>query len=170
MSMLPRAAEIAATFEGRPPPGGEIPPLAAARRLARAHLDQWRAEDESRAPGADDAVLAGVKRKIDAMNAARSALIDEIDAWVAAHVAQRPAAPLHTETLGGLVDRLCIASVRARQLAARAAESGERERARHAERQLRELCEAYDALAVEVEAGRRRLPDWRLLKSYGRAG
>ena len=137
--------------------------LAIACELCRAHASQWEAEDESRDAAADSTRLAAVKRRIDAMNVARSDLIDEVDAWAARHLRQTEGAPLHTETLGSVIDRLCIAWVRVQKLHQRGSDL----RRALAARQLRELGVAYDTLVAEVVAQRRRIPDWRLLKSYG---
>jgi hypothetical protein len=47
------------------------------------------------------------------MNIVRSRLVDEIDSWAADHIQRDPTAVLHTETLGSVIDRICIASVSA---------------------------------------------------------
>lgn len=157
------AHDSAATPDG-------CPFLGIARALGGHHLRQWEAEDLSRTSRGDVMALAGLKRAIDDMNSRRSVLIDEIDDWVAEHVRQAEDAPLHTETLGSIVDRLAIAWVRCRKL--RAKESAFEDfarihRSRLAERQLAELGEAYDVLLGDVGSRRRRIPEWRILKSYG---
>ncbi len=159
----PGAAELMVAFSRAesPEPGTSVP-LAIASELCRAHGRQWEAEDEARAVAADEARLAAVKRRIDRMNASRSDLIDAIDSWMCRHVEQAMGAPLHTETIGSVIDRLSIAWVRARKL-----DGGLDGRRELAARQLRELGVAYDTLIAEVGAERRRVPDWRLLKSYG---
>lgn len=160
----PSAAELVSAFARTDADEAVAsPPLAIARELCRAHGLQWEAEDESRATTADSERLAAVKRRIDRMNAERSELIEELDTWAARHLRQTDGAPLHTETFGSVIDRLCIAWVRAQKLDRR--ESGVR--GELAVRQLRELSIAYDTLVAEVVAERRRIPDWRLLKSYG---
>jgi len=136
-------------------------PVAIARKLCRAHGHQWDAEDESRLAAGDSERLAAVKRQIDAMNVRRSRLIEELDGYVARSVRQIEDAPLHTETLGSVIDRLSIAWVRTQKL------GSTDPRGELASRQLGELAFAYDTLLMEVATGRRRVPDWRLLKSYG---
>lgn len=143
--------------------------LWAARRLARCHRRQWAAEDGCRAPGAPDEEVARLKRRIDTLNAARVALVEQIDIWVEGEIGHAGAGMLHTETLGSVVDRLAVAWVRVGNLAA----AGDQPfLARRAWRQFTELAGAYDGLVTEVAAGRRRLPAWRPLKSYrtGAAG
>ncbi len=56
------------------------------RRLARprrpqhrANFELWHIEDEARAPGASDADLAGVKRRVDSTNQRRNDLAEELD-------------------------------------------------------------------------------------------
>jgi len=139
--------------------------LAAARCLAWCHQRQWVAEDECRAPDAPAEEVARLKRRIDELNAQRVALVEQIDIWAEHEAWHGDTGPLHTETLGSVVDRLAVAWVRVNNLVA-----GNRPLlARRALRQLTELAGAYDGLVSEVAAGQRRLPSWRPLKSY-RAG
>lgn len=133
------------------------PVLTVGARLAEQHRRQWAAEDLSRSPGASDAAVAGTKRRIDQLNLLRAHCVDEIDAWCDTHLPESTVdAPLHTETVGSVVDRLAIAAVRASQL--RTARAGA---------QLEELAHAYSTLISDITAGRRRVPSWRTLKAYG---
>ena len=124
-----------------------------ADRLRRQHVEQWQAEDLSRTAAGDDHVLADVKRHIDQLNVARARFIDELDTELALRLPQEPAAPLHTETLGSVIDRICIAWVRTDKIARTG--RGER-RAQLAGHQMQELAHAYDVLVTEVTDGRRR--------------
>ena len=161
---LPSAASVIEAFDGRPDAVVPTPLLTLGVALARHHVRQWRAEDVSRTPHASDASVAAAKRLIDDLNARRVALVERVDAWVEQVVDPVPGAPLHTETVGSVVDRLAIAWVRAR-VAGRGTD--DRQKAREALRQLGELANAYDDLVRDVATGRRRLPAWRSLKSYG---
>ncbi|KOG91759.1 DUF4254 domain-containing protein [Streptomyces varsoviensis] len=178
----PRAASILGGFGAADAEQDDHPVLAIARELCGQHRRQWEAEDLSRAPAADAQTLAAVKRTIDALNSRRGSLIDALDEWAGRSLRQNPRAPLHTETLGSVVDRLCIAWVRAEMLrpktppapppgpaaqGAPPADGGPAARGESAARQLAELAFAYDTLTEEIAAGLRRVPDWRLLKSYG---
>lgn len=166
MSMIiPSSAELLANFETGQFSSGPI--INIAQRLLRQHTAQWKAEDRSRAWADDDSMLAATKREIDRMNMARTQLVDSIDSWIAEHVRQDSAAVLHTETLGSVIDRICIASVRSAQLHRI---STAKARARLADQQLRELASAYDQLVKEMLAGTRRVPAWKTLKSYGEGG
>jgi hypothetical protein len=150
--------------------GAEHPFVMASQQLCDHHRRQWEAEDRARQASADAEALAAIKRTIDTMNMRRSGLIDDIDTWVADRLPQNRSAPLHTETLGGIIDRLCIAWVRAQKLRLKNGGSHNEEasqKASLATRQLAELSQAYDTLLHEIAGGLRQVPDWRLLKSYG---
>jgi hypothetical protein len=160
---IPQSAELLACFDRGNAGDGMMTGIAC--RLRWHHDEQWQAEDLSRDAVDDDEALAKIKRHIDAMNLKRSGLVDELDVWLAESLPQNVSAPLHTETLGSVVDRLSIAWVRADWLGRR---EGGGSRSRHAARQLEELAHAYDVLVSEIRGGSRRVPDWRALKSYGK--
>jgi len=143
---------------------GAHPVLDACARLAAGHRLQWDAEDRCRLAGTSTDQVGVAKKRIDQLNATRVANINAIDDWIVQHATPPVAAevPLHTETVGSIVDRLVIADLRARQAAG--ADTGP-----HARRQRDELAGAYDTLLAEVSASRRRLPDWRILKQYAAA-
>jgi hypothetical protein len=162
-SSIPRSPLVVSAFSGGQRSDHTDGLLVAAHSLARCHQRQWAAEDECRAPGVPAEEVARLKRRIDKLNAQRVALVERIDVWTERKTGHGDAGPLHTETLGSVVDRLAVAWVRANILAA----NGDRPFfARQAWRQFTELAEAYDGLVTEVAAGQRRLPAWRPLKSY----
>jgi hypothetical protein len=162
--ILPRSASIIEAFRdttSRDHPGQHV--LDTANDLAAHHQRQWHAEDASRTPDASAEDIAASKQLIDELNARRVALVEQIDQWVAGQIHSRADASLHTETLGSVIDRLAIGWVRAKSLMNT---NDARDRARLALRQLAELADAYDDLIRDVAAGHRRLPAWRLLKTY----
>lgn len=171
MRQLPRSGELLHGFTSDPPlrmsDDGVVPVLA--QRLARSHAVQWEVENAGRSHLGIDAVVATAKRLVDELNTLRSGLIEQIDAHYHFVASTKPPddLPLHTETLGSVIDRLAIAWVRSRRLGDQAADSDSRVRARLALQQLAELADAYDDLVRDVEQGRRRLPSWLPLKSYG---
>src|ERR1035437_9562209 len=71
--------------ESKPEPGPEPQTgsdsdwLGLVRRQHRANFELWHIEDEARAPGATDAELAGVKRRVDRTNQRRNDLAEELD-------------------------------------------------------------------------------------------
>jgi hypothetical protein len=161
-NLLPAAALVVGSFQSRPADSASVwcTPLRAAKRLAAHHTDQWSAEMISRDPTADDRMVAAAKRSIDLLNRARVDLVAEIDTWIERIICDPATAPLHTETIGSVIDRLAIAWVRCQRLS-----QGDRQAL--ALRQFEELAHAYDDLVLEVHEGRRRVPRWRALKSYG---
>lgn len=152
--------------------------LAAVRRQHRANFELWHIEDEARSPGATDAELAGVKRRVDQTNQRRNDLAEELDrallAWLEPKSLPNPAAALHSETPGLMIDRLSILSLKiyhTREEAERAdAPPG------HAQRNLdrlailaeqrADLAACLDALWRETLAGTRRFRLYRQLKMY----
>jgi len=144
----------------------------------RANFDLWHIEDEARAPGATDARLADVKRRIDRTNQLRNDLAEQLDRalldWLAPQGLPLPSAPLHSESPGLMIDRLSILALKifhTREEADRTnAPSGhaERNRTRLAilQEQCTDLAACLDVLWQEVLAGSRRFKLYRQLKMY----
>ncbi|MEV1321284.1 DUF4254 domain-containing protein [Micromonospora arborensis] len=141
-------------------------PLHAASRLASQHREQWTAETVSRDPSADDHAVAAAKRLIDSLNATRVDLIGDIDSWVEQVVRAPDGGPLHTETIGSVIDRLAIAWVRWRRFSETGRPDSREVDPSLALQQFTELAEAFDVLVLDIHEGRRRVPRWRNLKSY----
>jgi hypothetical protein len=147
-------------------------------RQHRANFNLWHIEDEARTPGATDADLAGVKRRIDSTNQLRNDLAEDLDRFLLAQLASRhlpdPGAPLHSESPGLIVDRLSILALKiyhTREEAERhdaPAGHEERNRTRLAilEEQRSDLAHCLDALWRDTLAGARRFKLYRQLKMY----
>src|SRR5271155_5077152 len=92
------------------PPADSWTSLVARQHLANFEL--WHTEDEARAPGATDADLARVKRRIDGTNQRRNDLAEGIDQLLLDTLQQdslpKENAPLHSESPGLMIDRLSI--------------------------------------------------------------
>jgi hypothetical protein len=152
--------------------------LAAVARQHRANFDLWHIEDEARAPGATDAELAAVKRRIDLTNQRRNDLAEELDsallAWLGIRGLPNPGAELHSESPGLIVDRLSILALKIyhmREEAERAdAPAGHAERNRERldllEQQRADLAGCLDALWRQTLTGTRRFKLYRQLKMY----
>lgn len=166
---LPAASQVIDSFRGSSAcwTSAWRVPLRASGRLATHHGDQWSAEMISRDPAADDRAVAAAKRSIDLLNRVRVDLVTEIDTWIDRSVGDPEAAPLHTETIGSVIDRLAIAWVRCQRLTDQERQGRADGHADLALRQFQELARAYDDLVLDVHEGRRRVPRWRALKSYG---
>ncbi len=147
-------------------------------RQHRANFELWHIEDKARAPGATDAELAGVKRLVDRTNQQRNDLAEELDrallAWLEPRGLPNPAAALHSESPGLMIDRLSILSLKiyhTREEAERVGSpSGHAERnlARLAilEEQRADLACCLDTLWRETLAGTRRFKLYRQMKMY----
>ena len=147
-------------------------------RHHRANYDLWHIEDEARTPGATDADLAKVKRRIDATNQLRNDLAEQLDCalldWLASRGLPRPDAPLHSESPGLMIDRLSILALKiyhTREEAERptAPEGhGERNRSRLTilEEQRGDLAHCLDALWLDTLHGARRFKLYRQMKMY----
>jgi hypothetical protein len=152
--------------------------LARVARQHRANFDLWHIEDEARVPGATDAELAQVKRRVDATNQLRNDLAEELDRtlldWLAPQKLPSPAAPLHSESPGLMIDRLSILSLKIFHTREEAERNGapaghaERNRQRLAilEEQRADLAACLDVLWKETVAGTRSFKLYRQLKMY----
>src|SRR5579859_4102482 len=82
----------------------------------RANFDLWHIEDEARTPGATDAGLADVKRRIDSTNQLRNDLAENLDRvlleWLDARQLPNPDAALQSESPGLIIDRLSILALK----------------------------------------------------------
>ncbi len=152
--------------------------LQAVERQHRANFDLWHIEDEARAPGATEAEVARVKRRVDETNQRRNDLTEELDrilvAWLEEHGLPSASAPLNSESPGLIIDRLSILALKiyhTREEAAREdapAGHAERNQERLAilEEQRTDLAGCLDALWYETLAGTRRFKMYRQLKMY----
>ena len=152
--------------------------LAAVERQHRANFDLWHIEDEARTPGATDAELADVKRRVDRTNQLRNDLAEELDrmllAWLEAKGLPNPEAELHSESPGLMIDRLSILALKMYHSREEAERQGAP--AGHAERNRQRLSilqEQRDDLALCLEAlwrqtvgGSRRFKLYRQMKMY----
>jgi hypothetical protein len=149
--------------------GGAL--MALLRKLHRGNLAQWELEDTSRSSSASDAAIARAKRGIDALNAERHRLIEEVDAAIDKAMLQTPSAPPSTESPGMVLDRLSVLVIRIQQteLASRAtALTAARYGARVPDlyEELGVLQEALAVLLQEVRDGIRRFIPYRSSKLY----
>jgi hypothetical protein len=139
----------------------------------------WHEEDLARAQGADDAAIGRVKRRIDPLNQSRNDAIEKLDEWILTTLrvqglSPEGSAPLHSETVGAIVDRLSILTLRIFHMR----EESLREDASEAHRagchgklailleQRADLAQALRALLDDLAAGRKRFKVYRQLKMY----
>ena len=125
----------------------------------------WHAEDFVREPGASDTQIASAKRLIDQLNQQRNDWIEKLDESIAEQltgVQAGPDAPLNTETLGSVIDRLAILTLRIYHLSERQAA----EKLAIAWGQLKQLTTSGQQLADDLFAGRKQHKLNRALKIY----
>ena len=143
------------------------------RRLHEVNGELWAAEDQVR--GAADAEAVTLKRSIDQLNRERNGLIDRIDeafTHLSTRHFVRPSTPIHTETLGSVIDRYSVVTLRERraeELTETAGHEVAADRLPQIRDQRAELARSIADLATDLSAGARRLPDGRKFKLYGNA-
>ena len=172
--------QLTREWHGMPdaPHGASDPWAALVTRQHRANFDLWHIEDEARTPGASDARLADVKRRIDRTNQLRNDLAEQLDHtlldWLGPQNLPNQSAPLHSESPGLIIDRLSILALKiyhTREEAERSDASPDhaaRNRARLAilEEQRADLAHCLDILWRETLAATRRFKLYRQLKMY----
>jgi hypothetical protein len=147
-------------------------------RQHRANFDLWHIEDEARAPGATEAELAQVKRRVDSTNQRRNDLAEALDRtlleWLEARGLPNCEAPLNSESPGLIIDRLSILALKIYHTGEEAdrldapAGHGQRNRDRLdiLSEQRADLARCLDALWRETLAGTRRFKLYRQMKMY----
>ncbi|MBF6133223.1 DUF4254 domain-containing protein [Nocardia otitidiscaviarum] len=89
--------------------------LDAAHELVRCHECRRHAQQAAHAAGATPRRVAECSQLVENIDARRGELVERIDTWVAANIAHRSGASLHTETLGAVIDRMAAKWVAAQQ-------------------------------------------------------
>lgn len=156
--------------------GGEWLDLVA--RQHRANFDLWHIEDEARRPGAGDAEVAEVKRRIDRTNQLRNDLTEELDrkllAWLETQGLPKAAATLNSESPGLIIDRLSILTLKIyhtrEETERKTAPEGHAERnlarLQVLEEQRADLADCLDALWRDTVRGARCFKLYRQMKMY----
>ncbi len=139
----------------------------------------WHEEDVARSPDVGDGRIAQAKRHIDRFNQSRNDAIERVDdaitAWLGAQQI-RPAAEarLNTETLGSVIDRLSILSLRLYHMEEQTRRTDAspqhlasvRGKLAICREQLRDLSQALRELWSDIQSGHKRHKTYRQLKMY----
>ena len=123
---------------------------------------QWHLEDEIRRPDLSGPEVLALKRRIDALNQARTDAVEALDRSLQAHFQPEPppaSAEYRTESLGWALDRLCILQLKQYHMQEQVARGGEaaqvaQPRMEVLKRQSAVLEAAIDALSAELASGR----------------
>jgi hypothetical protein len=155
------------------PAGDDLGALVLAQHYCNFTL--WALEDEARRRDVGDSVIAGVKRSIDGWNQKRNDMMERIDeALLAALPAPDPAvAEQHSETVGQMIDRLSILSLKIWHMTAYASDGSAPALAVECagklvilKEQRRDLARCLDRLLAECTAGKRFFKLYRQFKAY----
>lgn len=170
---------LVAQWHGDTPASPESnPALALVALQHQANFELWHIEDEARRPGASDAELAEIKRRIDRTNQRRNDAVEELDRYLLSELAGRglpnPEAPLHSESPGLMIDRLSILALKiyhtreetCREDAPAGHVERNCERLVILEEQRADLTACFEHIWAEILAGKRRFKLYRQLKMY----
>jgi hypothetical protein len=147
-------------------------------RQHRANFDLWHIEDEARAPGASDAEIAAVKRRIDQTNQLRNDLAEELDRklleWLAPRGLPKCESGLNSESPGLIIDRLSILALKIYHTREEAERKDAPEghaarnlaRLRVLEEQRTDLADCLNSLWRDTMSGARCFKLYRQMKMY----
>lgn len=136
----------------------------------------WEEEDLARRKGVDDSLIAENKRNIDAFNQKRNDAIEKIDELIIADLNIIPTANAyqHTETIGAIIDRLSILSLKIKAMGIEATrfEAGVDHVQRCGQRftilneQRRDLAASFDSLIENIIGHKVYYKIYRQFKMY----
>ena len=182
-SILALHDRLTALWHGEKPAPGDAGKIAdsitdAVAEQHRANFELWHLEDQARAPLASEREIAEIKRTIDRTNQRRNDLMEHCDSVLLAALNGEglplPAAELHSESPGLILDRLSILALKifhtreeiARPNAPAGHAERNQERLQLLETQRSDLAGCLDSLWHAVLKGERRFKLYRQLKMY----
>jgi len=135
---------------------------------------QWHEEDKARDNDSLDSVIVETKRKIDKSNDKRVNKIEEIDEILFEKIYFNEEAPVNTESLGSVIDRLTILALKQNHMSYEANRNDSTKEQRNKcqeklfmiNKQMDDLIKAYNYLIMEIEMGKRRFVIYKQFKMY----
>lgn len=138
---------------------------------------QWHLEDLARVPDASDAVVAGLKRRIDSSNQARTDMVERIDDYFLEFFRDAtpdPDARMNSETPAWLIDRMSILALKIyhmREETVRGDASPEhidkcRNKLAVLEEQRVDMALCLDQMIADILSGRKYMKVYRQMKMY----
>jgi Protein of unknown function (DUF4254) len=182
-SVLALHDRLTALWHGQEPAPGDAGKIVdsitdAVAEQHRVNFELWHLEDQARAPRATEREITAIKRTIDSTNQRRNDLMERCDSELLAALDSEglplPAAELHSESPGLILDRLSILALKifhtqeeiARPNAPEGHAERNRERLQLLETQRSDLAGCLDSLWRAVLKGERRFKLYRQLKMY----
>ena len=136
----------------------------------------WDEEDLARRREVADSEIALNKRHIDGFNQKRNDAVERIDDIILQALADKlnPAARLHSETAGMMIDRLSILALKINAMRAQTVRTDVEathiaacsEKLARLNEQRRDLAQCLDSLLADCQAGRARYKIYRQFKMY----
>lgn len=141
------------------------------------NFDLWHEEDKAREPNAADKTIAQVKRNIDVLNQSRNDMITQIDEFLEKQIFNANTdcnLPWNSETIGSIIDRLSIASLKVYHMNEQAERQDANQehvqictqKTKQLEVQLNDLKQALQEFHDDILAGRKQNKLYRQFKMY----
>lgn len=153
--------------------GSSLKSLVLAQHFCNFNL--WNLEDQARLRNVPDSRIAEVKRSIDVWNQRRNDLIERVDQSLLEIFSSTDIskAQQHSETVGMMIDRLSILSLKIRNMTLISKDREDSSLAEEGGRKLEvlkqqriDLLACLEQLVVDIELGRRFFKSYRQFKTY----
>lgn len=172
-------AETVSLWHKQPPTNNQTDWLQIVCQQHLYNYELWHQEDIARSREVTDSQIADVKRAIDRLNQARNDHIEKLDDWLTDLLARKQItansdAKQNTETVGSVIDRLSIMSLRLyhyrEQLEREDADQEHLQRVTArielCESQKNDLSQSLRELLDDIFTGRKRHKTYRQMKMY----
>ncbi len=156
---------------------GRVSPAFLAGKIHYFNFQLWHEEDKARMRDVSEKVIASVKRNIDRFNQSRNDSIEEFDSFslrYLPHAKSRAGARQNSETLGSMVDRISVLTLKIyhMDLETKRLQAGEEHIGRSRTKletlrtQRSDLVQCFNDLTQDMRQGRRFFKIYRQHKMY----